>query len=75
MTITDQTISGKKEYQFSQFVRLLDVFLIAPVLIYAGITGKVTRTLAIILIVIAMSTIIYNAYYFIKYSNDSNRNK
>lgn len=66
---TEVKISEDREYQFSQFVRLLDIFLIAPILIYAGVSGKVTRTLAGILIFIALVTIIYNGYYFIKYSN------
>ena len=51
-----------KEYQKSQDIRLLDVFVIGPVILYAGVQykDKLLQWLSVSLIAIGVSTIVYN---------------
>lgn len=51
-----------KEYQKSQQIRLLDVFVIGPVIIYAGVQyrSKLPQWLSLSLIAIGVGTIAYN---------------
>ncbi|PWG74043.1 hypothetical protein DF186_19935, partial [Enterococcus hirae] len=48
------------EYQKSQYVRLIDVFFIAPVMIYAGTFKTLPMWLRISLIGIGAATLYYN---------------
>lgn len=50
-----------------QNVRLFDILLFAPILIYIGASGKMNKWTRGALIVMGLGTIIYNGYYFIKY--------
>lgn len=50
-----------------QAVRLFDILLFAPILIYIGWSGKMNNTIRTILIVMGIGTIAYNGYYFLKY--------
>ena len=51
-----------KEYQKSQQVRLLDVFVIAPIIIYTGVKyrDKLPEWLSISLVAIGAATFVYN---------------
>lgn len=49
-----------------QSVRLLDVFVIAPVLIYAGTKKELSNPLRYTLIAIGAATLIYNGLNYIK---------
>ena len=55
-----------KEFQKSQFVRLVDVFAIAPILIYAGTRKSLHPLLRVSLILIGGATAIYNGNNFVK---------
>lgn len=52
-----------KEFEKSQFIRLVDVFVIAPICFYAGVKYKdqMPTWLSISLITIGVGTFIYNA--------------
>lgn len=60
LTIKNKT--DMKEYQKSQEIRLLDVFVIGPVILYAGVQykDKLPQWLSVSLIAIGVSTIVYN---------------
>ena len=60
MTIAEQRYEMVEEYQKSQNIRLLDVFVIAPVLIYAGTQKSLPMWLRYSLIGIGVATAYYN---------------
>ena len=72
MIFTEERLVSKEEAQSSQIARALDIFFIGPLLIYVGLSGKVGKTISTILIIIAVSTILYNVYYLVKYSKENN---
>lgn len=51
-----------------QYVRLFDILVFGPILIYIGATSNLDKNWKIILILMGIGTIIYNGYYFFKYS-------
>ena len=61
------------EYQKSQLIRLVDVFIIAPVLIYAGANNNIPLWLRYSLITIGVSTAFYNGKNY--YTNKTNEKK
>ena len=60
MEITEQTQSTQTEISKSQTIRLIDVFFIAPVCIYAGTHKELPEWLRISLIGIGVATMYYN---------------
>lgn len=55
------------EYQKSQTVRLLDVFVIAPILLYVAINGKaLTPMMRALLGTIGVLTLLYNGINYIR---------
>ena len=52
-----------KEFEKSQFIRLVDVFVIAPICVYAGVKYKdvLPTWLSVSLITIGAGTLVYNA--------------
>lgn len=61
------------EVQKSQITRLVDVFAIGPIMIYAGSYKALPAFIRFALIVIGVSTIYYNGKNFI--ANEINKNK
>lgn len=60
----------------SQFIRLLDILIYGPALIYAGAVIDDSHTwLKVLLIIIGSSTIAYNLVNFIHTSNKSKSKK
>lgn len=59
-----ETIEDAKQ---KQLVRVYDVLVFSPILIYIGMTGNLTKTLRYILVILGIGTIIYNGYYYLKY--------
>ena len=57
---TEKTQSTVTEIQKSQNIRLLDVFIIAPILIYAGSQKNLPKWLKISLYTIGVATAYYN---------------
>jgi hypothetical protein len=55
-----------KEISKSQNIRLVDVFIIAPILIYAGTIKPVPVWLKLSLIVIGIATAFYNGKNYLK---------
>lgn len=51
----------------TQNIRLVDVFLIAPLLIYAGTKKDLATWLRIALIGIGIATLLYNGINYLKY--------
>jgi len=49
-----------------QDVRLLDVFVIGPFLIYAGMQEGISKPIRIGLVLFGVATIIYNGHNFLK---------
>jgi hypothetical protein len=49
-----------------QPVRILDVFYVAPVILYAGIKGKFNPFVKYSLIVIGVGTLVYNGVNYLK---------
>lgn len=60
MTITETKPATVKEISKSQSVRLIDIFLIGPFLIYTGTQSKISKTSSTLLIGIGAATIFYN---------------
>ena len=66
--------STKKEYQKSQMVRLYDVFLLAPFLLYMGYKAKgINKWERGLIYLIGISTIVYNRRNYLK--NKKNETK
>ena len=51
-----------------QMIRLIDVFFIAPVLIYAGTKQELPKSLRYTLIILGVATFLYNGHHFLKNS-------
>ena len=64
--MTTKQPSSVDEYQKSQSVRLLDVFVLAPYLIYLAQKKELTKLDKQMLIIIAGATIVYNGRNYIK---------
>jgi len=65
--IFDKQTNTIKEYQKSQFVRLYDVFLLAPFLLYVGYNAKgISQWQRYGVYFIAVSTIWYNGRNYLK---------
>lgn len=60
MQIAEKRTETITEYQKSQTIRLIDVFIIAPVIIYAGTQKTLPTWLRISLITIGACTLYYN---------------
>jgi hypothetical protein len=59
--ISENRIEAFNEFQKSQFIRLVDVFVIAPICIYAGLKTKdLPKSVSISLILIGVATLYYN---------------
>ena len=63
---TEKTQSTVTEIQKSQNIRLLDVFIIAPILIYAGSQKNLPKPLRISLYTIGIATAYYNGRNYLK---------
>lgn len=72
--ITEKRKVSEQEKEIIQWVRLFDIFFIGPFLIFVGIYGKMNKNISTVLIIIALLTIIYNGYYFIKYQKENQTN-
>ena len=68
MEIKEQIQASSKEVQKSQTIRLIDVYVIAPILIYGGIQYRkvLPKWLSISLIVIGGCTLYYNAKNYLE---------
>jgi hypothetical protein len=68
MEIKEQIQTTAKEVQKSQTIRLIDVYVIAPILIYGGIQYRkvLPKWLSISLIVIGGCTLYYNAKNYLE---------
>lgn len=64
--MTTKQPSSVDEYQKSQSVRLLDVFVLAPYLIYLAQKKELAKLDKQMLIIIAGATIVYNGRNYIK---------
>ena len=65
-----------EEFQKSQTVRLIDVFVIAPICVYAGVKyfNTMPKWLSLSLIGIGVATAVYNGKNFlINHNNDKNK--
>lgn len=59
--IAEKRVETIEEYQKSQNIRLIDVFFIAPVCVYAGIKAKeLPKWIRISLVGIGLATFYYN---------------
>lgn len=71
--ITQESEYTIKEVEKSQFIRLVDVFFIAPVLIYVSYkANNLSNALRIILLIIGVSTLLYNGSNYLKNSTSKN---
>jgi len=59
-----ETIDDAKS---KQSMRLFDILVFSPILIYIGTRRSVTKQMQYILLLFALTTLIYNGYYLIKY--------
>lgn len=64
----EETIQDAKK---KQWVRLFDIFLFAPALLYIAMKGNLNSTMKAVLVIMALGTIIYNGYFFIKYNTNT----
>lgn len=65
-----------EEFQKSQSVRLIDVFVIAPICVYAGVRYFKTmpKWLSLSLITIGVATAVYNGKNFLINQKNNNNN-
>jgi hypothetical protein len=79
MELKDSEIRNEtiEEFQKSQSVRLIDVFIISPILVYAGVKyfKVMPKFLSISLITIGVATTVYNGRNFLINKNNNNKNK
>lgn len=68
MALADKRYVTQDEANLTKGVRMIDLLLFGPLLIYAGVKG-INKTVKYLLISLAVLTIVYNAYYFLKYEN------
>ena len=66
LIISEKKYEMVHEYQKSQNVRLLDVFVIAPILIYAGTQKNLPQWLQYSLVGIGVATAYYNGKNYLK---------
>lgn len=66
-----ETIDYKKQVEQAQMVRLWDIFIIAPVLVFVGAKYQMPILAKIALIGIGIGTFLYNGYFFLKYKKNS----
>lgn len=73
--IAEYRESTINEFQKSQFIRLVDVFLIAPICVYAGVKAtQLPNYIRTSLILIGMATFYYNGKNFlINKKNDNEK--
>lgn len=64
--LVENAESTVTEIQKSQAIRLVDVFFIAPYLIYLSTKSKTTELDRNILIVLGVSTLLYNGINYLK---------
>lgn len=69
----EESVQPENSAKSKQAVRLVDVFIFSPILIYIGLSGKLTPFWRTVLVILGISTIIYNGYYFIKYNKSNNQ--
>ena len=71
MDITQTNITTTKELSKSQKIRLIDVFIIAPIFVYAGSYKSLPNWLRLSLITIGLATAYYNGKnYLINKNNE-----
>lgn len=64
--IREEANSTVKEIQKSQSIRLVDVFFIAPFLVYISTKNKLTRLEKNTLLVLGVATLYYNGVNYLK---------
>jgi hypothetical protein len=78
MELNDSEIRNEtvEEFQKSQAVRLVDVFVIAPIIVYAGVKyfKVMPKFLSLSLITIGVATAVYNGRNFLINNKNNNNN-
>ncbi|MBK7363004.1 MAG: hypothetical protein IPJ01_11970 [Micavibrio sp.] len=78
MELNDSEIRNEtvEEFQKSQAVRLVDVLVIAPIIVYAGVKyfKVMPKFLSLSLITIGVATAVYNGRNFMINKNNKNNN-
>lgn len=63
-----------EEYEKSQIIRLVDVFFIAPVLMYTAYKAKdLPKSLRMIVLIIGLGTLLYNGKNYLKNRQNASR--
>jgi hypothetical protein len=71
MKINEIRTETIEEFQKSQAVRIIDIFVIAPICVYAGLKGKtLPKLIQLSLIIIGISTFYYNGKNYLKNKNN-----
>ena len=70
MDITQTNITTTKELSKSQKIRLIDVFIIAPICVYAGSYKSLPNWLRLSLITIGLATAYYNGKNYLINKNN-----
>jgi hypothetical protein len=73
--INKETTITYSPYLSVQQIRLLDVFLVAPFCFYVANQTKISKPIKIGLLVLGVSTLIYNGHNYIKNKELSIRSK
>lgn len=66
LELTEKSENTVIETQKSQIIRLADVFLIAPYLIYLSTKQKISSTDKTLLITLGLATLVYNGANYLK---------
>ena len=75
MQIAEQKAETIQEYQKSQNIRLLDVFLIGPVMIYGAYKSNMHPALRATLAIFGICTIYYNGKNYLINKNNNQQPK
>jgi hypothetical protein len=71
MKINEIRTETVEEFQKSLAIRIIDIFVIAPICVYAGLKGKtLPKFIQLSLIVIGVSTFYYNGKNYLKNKNN-----
>jgi hypothetical protein len=67
-SIENIRLMSRRELEQTQYIRLADVFVIAPILVYTGVKyyDVLPKYLAIALIIIGVATAVYNGNNYLK---------
>ena len=67
-----ETIDERLSYKRYQFVRLIDVFVLAPTMVYASTFKSLPNYIRLILLVSGIATLVFNGINYVDIKKEEN---